>query len=80
MYKKSTSEEFHFGDSLMCKSKLHSLLDLSKPKLNSLPDLHKSKQTENITSRRTSYRGGNKFQQRRKVITLSKYISIDHRF
>ena len=40
---KSRSEEFHFGDSLMCKSKLNSLLDLCKSKLNPLPYLCKSK-------------------------------------
>ena len=31
--KNSRSKEFHFGDSLMCKSKLKSLLDLCKSKL-----------------------------------------------
>ena len=41
--KKSRSEEFHFGDTLMCKSKLNSLPDLCKSKLNPLPVLYKSK-------------------------------------
>ena len=41
--KKSSSEKFHFGDSLICKSKFNSSQDLCKSKLNSLPLLCKSK-------------------------------------